>query len=451
MARIRKRRYRREPLAKAKATHLLKIGCYYPVPQRGGGTRMQPVKLPGFVVFHNRLDADHRLMVDVDAMQLLMPTIKGDPWTPYFASPKGQPFPPCPNTLNFYLPSNAKEGDTGWCYDFFEDQYQCWGKGEDGAPIRCMGDGVKATRTSGGRMQTLECVPVGREGATDKEFCPYSVPNAKGVSQCACVCSLTVCAYAVDPDGAQIRLGSLGAAARYLYSTHSEQASMAIGDVLDSASQRVGGFITGIRGVMMLGNAPSRMLHPNAPVPVAYVGRVKLALSDEDLQARENELRPMLTGIPPVGLIEDHSLAIEAPEGTVRDAAQLEMIPDPDSDGAAPEPPSSDVSADAENAMPFSPQEESAPDGPAIDDAAPEALLDKLASYAWKHSEADVTAYTTTTRDDGRTVSPNKDAILAALKSKQQRPQMTTWLRGICHKVAEQDQVGWNQTWAPGA
>src|SRR5690606_38352721 len=122
----------------------------------------------------------------------------------------------------------------------------------------CCGNGDKAVRKQkDGTRKTIECVPMGKEGAPAEKFCPYSVPkmvtgkNGKEykVTDCKGHARLTLCLYIEGDDGKPEPLcRELGWNARFRFDTSSGYSPMRILAELDAAANRCDGEIHLIRG-----------------------------------------------------------------------------------------------------------------------------------------------------------------------------------------------------------
>lgn len=278
MVRIEHRRFAREHkvVSGTAATHVIKIGF-----NAGQGEKISPGKLNGFLIYHDKLDNQNRLMIDYDAMarlgfsadsiqQALQGGFKADPML-------------LPQELRFVIMSDAKLIAAGrWEYPGLVDEsYECYSK----TGLFCFGNGEAAHRKdkSGARIR-ITCNPIGKSEVEPNDFCPYSVDKS-----CKLHYRLVIMLYTIGQDGKNVLVSpALGAQARFRLDSTSEYASADIFQQLDAAAGRVKGRLNGITGVLLFQKKGRRTGSENFSKSI--VGHVAFKLDEESIRRREMQI-----------------------------------------------------------------------------------------------------------------------------------------------------------------
>uniref|UniRef100_A0A6M3K0K0 Uncharacterized protein n=1 Tax=viral metagenome TaxID=1070528 RepID=A0A6M3K0K0_9ZZZZ len=272
--RVKHRRYGRSSAdARADATHVIKIGW-----KTGPKGKELPIKLNGFLLCWNSLDANNHRLIDMGCMEALGFTRDGvgraltEQWK--------APAELLPQHLHFVIMEDASEieDEPGlWNYPFLAEQYvnmdtRCGFR-------RCQGDGVKALRHfNDGTAREIECVPYGRRDADPKTFCQYSGPGRPCKDRLTFQC----CLYHRVGDEVAPLSRELGLNARFQFETSSEHCALSGFRSLDAAARRVKGHLCGITGTMAF-QRRGRVSNEGRQI----VGHVAISLDEASVLRRE--------------------------------------------------------------------------------------------------------------------------------------------------------------------
>ncbi len=230
-------------------THLIKIGWDLRAtsrPRNAEGKYPQPTRLPGFVIARNSVGpSGFGFDIAYDIMEKLGFSKEqiGNALVSDMRS-----IGLLPATLHFVLKGNAtRDPDGDWEYPgTFTEARQCITTECPG--IFCSGDGATARRAQPDRStKEIPCNPVGKDGVDPKDYCSYSVPDAKGNKACKVATILMVQLIFKRGD----TWGPIGLPSDvFAVKTGSKDADINFGSVLDAAANRLDGWITRLPGTL---------------------------------------------------------------------------------------------------------------------------------------------------------------------------------------------------------